>query len=297
MKIERLIYVVSLLALMLIICHIHWNAKNQLYQVKEQMVNMRETYNNKIIQYSEAIEYEFDDMNNLSLLSNTPRIGLYIDSRNCTSCWKRALKQLSQWNDSLEFENSPLVIANNFNSREIKIMQKGTKISIHSIGDKADFLIPMTQFNVPFFFVLKDGAITRPLFSLEQMPRELESLYLNHISIILRSKTTRNHSVASSSLTFAKSHVEVGKVELRKKTPIVYQIHNDSDETCLILRCMPSCSCVVVDSFSTAIPAKGDGYIALSTVQLNKGSFSHSINIQTNFQSLPYSVTFAGYCE
>jgi hypothetical protein len=53
----------------------------------------------------------------------------------------------------------------------------------------------------------------------------------------------------------------------------------------------------VVDSFSSAIAAGEEGALVISTVQNNKGTFNHGINIQTNFQEKPYTVTFSGYCE
>lgn len=255
----------------------------------------------------EAIEYPMDtcqflfcyidSTNSMLSLSGKARIGLYVDAHHCTSCWENGLNLLSKWNDSLFFENTPIVLANNFNMREIRIMQENTELPIYSLGNTTNFLSPLTKFNSPFFFVIENSIISRPYFPSKQIGSSLHLKYLTHIKAVLKSKNKNINSLRNNSLTLLNSIVDLGMVETREKRTIQYKLHNNMNEPCFIFRCMPSCSCVVVDSFSTAIPAGGDGYVAISTIQLNKGEFNHSINIQTNIQSQPYSVSFSGFCE
>ncbi len=262
---------------------------------------------NRLLQYLEAIDYpldscfnlfcSIDSLDNFKAISKKPRIGLYIDARQCTSCWKSEIIRMTRWNDSLHFENSPIIIANNFNLREIKIMQSETEFPIYSLGNVVDFQRPLTKFNTPFFFILNDGYISRPFFPSELENDVFPAKYLNHISAILKPVNPLNRNIENGDLKIYNPIVRLGKVDVRERKPIVYQLHNNNEEPCMIYNCIPSCSCVVVDSFSTSIPPGGDGFVAITTVQINKGEFKHSVNIQTNFQNQPYSVLFSGYCR
>ena len=260
----------------------------------------------KIVQYMEAIDYPLDSCLRLfsyrdsacyfKEISELPRLGLYIDARQCTSCWKKEIERLSSWADSTQFDSTPIILANNFNPREIKIMQNETELPIFSMGNVMDFMHPLTKFNVPFFFVIGNGTISRPLFPSEQLSASFYHKYISHVFAIIESRKSEYENNVTS-ITIHNPHLELGKVGMREKKTFVYRLRNNSNKPCVIYRCATSCSCAVVDSFSSAIAAGEEGALVISTVQNNKGTFNHGINIQTNFQEKPYTVTFSGYCE
>lgn len=274
---------------------------------RELMESQAKMHNNMIIQYMEAVEYPLDTCYNLSCykdsfecfatISKSSRIGLYVDAHHCRSCWQKEIAELSKWYNSLNLYRKPIVLANHFNQREIMLMQKDTEFPIYSFGDVVDFINPLTKFNQPFFFLIDNGKITRPFFPNEKNPYNMSLRYFEHVNSIMKSRYLGETKKKKNKLSIYNPVVNLGRVRLREKKEIKYKLHNKGSEPCMIYKCMPSCSCVVVDSFSTAIPAGKDGFIAISSVQVNKGDFYHSINIQTNFQAQPYSVTFSGLCE
>lgn len=302
-SIITLVYIVAIIILFCVI------VKNASFTDKNNMDTNDHSslYDNKVIQYMEAVEYSVDtcqillchndSLNSMAMISKQPRIGLYIDARQCTPCWKKELKQLAIWDDSLSFDNTPIIIANNFNMREIKIMQESTKFPIYSIGNILNFLPSLTKFNSPFFFVIDKGSISRPFFPSEEDPNSLSLKYLKHIDAVLKKKDSENNLGDSISLIVQNPIVDLGKVRTREKSTIQYSLHNNMIEPCMIYKCVPSCSCIIVDSFSTVIPAGEDGYVCVSTSQINKGDFHYSINLQTSIQNQPYTVEFSGYCE
>ncbi len=263
---------------------------------------------NKMLQYMEAIDYSIGDeilfVNSkgetkfIKDISHLQRVCLYIDSRHCTSCWKDEIRNLSDWCDSVPFSVSPIIIANNFNERELKIMQQGTEYEIYSIGDQVSFLSPLTKFNVPFYFVInQEGHACCPYFPTKSDMGKFPKRYFTHVCSLTSNKNNKAISEGVKKLALLNENVQLGEIPYRKKISIKYKMKNLCNKPCKIFECLPSCSCILVDSFSSVIPPGEIGYLSITTVQNNKGVFDHSVRIHSDFSLRPYEVKFAGVCK
>ncbi len=260
----------------------------------------------KLLQYVEAIEYPIDSNLHftnskeksfrVSEISSYPRVCLYIDGRHCTSCWKDEMRNLKYWNDSARFAIRPIIIANNFSGRELKIIQKQTDFEIYSMGSQINFLPALTKFNVPFYFVMEGGYVCCPYFPSKNDMGDFPVRYFKHISNLTKRMDAKKTGAANA-LSLLNADVELGTVDFRKKISITYTMKNLGNTICKVFDCQPSCTCIVVDSFSSVIPPGETGYVAITTVQNSKGAFQHSVRIHTDYSREPYEVHFTGVCK
>ena len=274
----------------------------------EKSERLCKNLSNKHFQYMETIEYPLDS--NLTFRSNSgeslsvkeisrlAHLCLYIDKRHCSSCWKDEIRNLTNWCDSVEFSSAPILIANNFSRRDLKIMQEETILKIYSIGSQLDFLRPLTKFNVPFYFVLsQDGHACSPYFPSNEDMGVYPKRYFVHARNLTKQAKECEYSEGDDALVLLNENVELGTIPYRKKIDISFKMKNVGKRLCKVLECQPSCSCIMVDSFSSVISPGEIGYVAITTVQNNKGSFQHSVRIKTDFADRPYNVNFMGECK
>ena len=139
---------IFLVIVVLFTLYVYW--ENELLKSaseRDMATTVSTNLSNKQLQYIEAIEYPLDtnmifqccddDSVSLEQLSRLSHLCLYIDSHHCHSCWKDELHNLADWCDSVEFSSVPILIANNFSMRELRIIQSETDFRIYSIGSSS----------------------------------------------------------------------------------------------------------------------------------------------------------------
>ena len=300
---------IFLVIVVLFTLYVYW--ENELLKSaseRDMATTVSTNLSNKQLQYIEAIEYPLDnnmifqccddDSVSLEQLSRLSHLCLYIDSHHCHSCWKDELHNLADWCDSVEFSSVPILIANNFSMRELRIIQSETDFRIYSIGSKPEFLCPLTKFNVPFYFVInQEGHVCSPYFPSKEDMGVYPKRYFVHARDLTKQANNKGLSEGKDILVLLNDNVKIGTIPYRKKVNIKFKMRNMGSRPCKVLECQPSCSCIMVDSFSTVIPPGEIGHVSITTVQNNKGSFQHSVRIHTDFMEKPYSVSFMGKCK
>lgn len=286
----------------------HINERMRLTHESARYKEICRNLSDRMALYAEAIDYPLPTTQSLTdSTGRLVRIGdalqgshlaLYVDSRQCTSCWKGELERLKILRDSCPPSISPIVLANNFSPRELRIMRKETSFPVYGIENDMFFLNPLTKFNFPFFCVVENGErIRMPFYPMDKDMGEVPRMYFKRVSELCTAVEKENLSTGEKGLKLLNPNMELGTLKVRTQRTIRYQLVNKGDETCELYGCSPSCSCIVVDSFSTFIAPGDTGYVAISTVQTNRGDFAHSVNVSTSCRTMPYTLSFHGYCE
>ncbi len=275
---------------------------------KEKLTEQLHLLFNKQMQYMESIRYPLGDRfpiissdgrnMNLDSVVQHARLALYIDNRNCTSCWKKEIRRLEQICDTLHLSEFPVIIANNFTQRECALIQDDCRFPVYNIGNQPDFLCPLTKFNVPFFCIIeKDMSVRFPYFPGDREADESMRRYFDYVRIACAIPREVHGSSQTHSLFIVNDIIDFGEISVRTKASARFQLQNDGGETCHLLDCMPSCSCILIDSFSRIIPPGSIGYVAFTAIKNTKGSFHHTINIKTDYSSQPILLSFRGECK
>lgn len=286
----------------------HINERMRLTRESDHFEEISRNLSDRMALYAEAIDYPLpvtelvtDSVGRSMCIGDAlegAHLALYIDSRQCTSCWKGELERLKVIRDSCPPSISPIVLANNFSTRELRFMRKETDFPVYGIEDDVFFLDPLTKFNLPFFCVVENGErIRMPFYPMDKGMGMVPHMYFKRVSEFCTAAEKEVQSTGSSGLKLLNPNMELGTLKIRTQRAVRYQLVNKGDETCELYGCSPSCSCIVVDSFSTFIAPGDTGYVAISTVQTNQGDFAHSVNVSTSCRTMPYTLSFHGYCE
>ena len=286
----------------------HINERMRLTQESDRFEEICRNLYDRMALYAEAIDYPLSPTASVTdSAGKSMRIGealegshlaLYVDSRQCTSCWKGELERLKIVRDSCPSSVSPIVLANNFSPRELRIMRKETDFPIYGIEDNVYFQQQLTKFNFPFYCVVENGERMRmPFYPMDKDLGEVPRMYFRRVSEYCAAAEKEMMSEGGAGLKLLNPNMELGTLKFRTQRTVRYLVKNTGAEPCAIYSCAPSCSCVLVDSFSTFIAPGDTGYVAISTVQTNRGDFSHSVNVSTSCRTMPYTLSFHGYCE
>lgn len=226
------------------------------------------------------------------ILPNT-RLALYINSRHCGTCWQKEIEYLNSHMDSFSTDVQPIIITQHFTKAGLEIVRTQAKCPVFEIRTEQEFASALVRPMMPFYFLLEDGAkITSPFFPTRNPSSSIQDDYFRRAT----EKCNREVGV-DGDLKVINPDEYLGTLQIRKMCQVKYLLKNKGDETCELYGCSPSCSCIVVDSFSTFIAPGDTGYVAISTVQTNQGDFAHSVNVSTSCRTMPYTLSFHGYCE
>lgn len=262
----------------------------------------------KQMQYIEAIDYSLGDdfvfmdnngkvQNVNTVLLNNNRLVLYIDSRNCVSCWQNEIMRLNALCDSINFENRPIIIINNFSPRDITQIKKDYPFQVYSIGSHIDFVPPLTKYNVPFYFILTpDKKVCSPFFPSDKNLGNLTNMYFKYASTITQ-KTEDEKNLQNEGFIIKNENIDFGKISSRKKISSKFYFKNLCNKPRHLFSCQASCTCIMIDSFSNVVLPNKEGYVAFTTVKNTKGPFHHSILVNTDFTAQPLRLNLMGDCE
>lgn len=267
---------------------------------------------NRLLMYMEAVEYSADStcdvkdaygqVSTLRALGVPGgRLFLYIDRAHCTSCWKKDMEVLSALSDMPLCARDMAVVASGFSGRELNIMRQNTTQDIYDAGDGKSLPGALTKFSLPFFFVLtQDGKLALPYFP----SKEDDEKFLRNYLALAESRMKKHEvdaqphsSSGTHSLVVENENLDLGGVRIRRKASGEFVLKNVGDTDCVVQQIHPTCSCILIDDYPKVIKAGETGCVRFTTVQTNKGTFHHSIRVQTDSDSEVYSFNFHGVCR
>ena len=266
---------------------------------------------NRLMLYMEAVEYtaesiwEITDINdNTRSLRNScteGRFAIYIDRKHCSSCWKKDIEVLLSLSDVPVCAKSLVIVAKDFESRELKIIHRDTGLEVYDAGTKEIMPYALTQFSLPFFFALSpNGKIILPYYPSNE---DNERFFRNYLSLVenrLKHDTKKRETDTGKQqgmLIIKNANLNMGTVKMQRKASGMYEIKNAGRRDVIIRQIYPSCSCVLIDDYPKIIKAGETGIIRFTMVQSTRGQFHHSIQIQTDLDSKPYTMNFYGECQ
>lgn len=268
-----------------------------------------ENIKNKYLQQIDAIEYTFPDStflsdpsgkeHSISLLVDTPRIGLYTDPMQCKSCWEDDLKYLSYICQELEITVEPIVLCDKYSLREMKLLQEKVPYPLYKIEKSAKTLDPLIKFNMPFFFIIdKRGVVSSAFFSSKNLPLYIGEMYFKmakkRCQGVDTSTEETNLKVDADDLELLNPVVDLGEVGLRTKTEVSFKVKNNSKKKCLVLDSSTSCSCIVLDIMPRIILPGETETFTVNYVASTNGRFNQTLRLLTNFQNKPYNLQMTG---
>ena len=266
---------------------------------------------NRLMQYMEAVEYPMDDLIILlgadgdtcdfQKLCADGCLALYIDRAHCTSCWRKDVEVMQVLPDMPGIAKSLVIIASGFGSRELKIVRRDTGLRVYGAETPEALPRALTKFALPFFFALTpDGKVVLPYYPDNDDDEEFLRNYLSLVENRLEKTqlvpwpgSTGRHDT----LVVENADLDLGIVGQRRKVSGKFEIRNEGRRDCVIQQIYPTCSCVLIDEYPKVIKAGETGVIRFTTVQENKGSFRHGIQVHTDMSCEPCSLTFYGECK
>lgn len=266
---------------------------------------------NRLMQYMEAVEYPIDgsevllgadgDTCDFQKLCADGHLVLYIDRAHCTSCWRKDIEVMRVLPDMPGIAKSLVVVASGFGSRELRIIRRDTGLEVYGAGMPETLPRALTKFALPFFFALTpDGKIVLPYYP----DKDDDEKFLRNYLSLVENRLKKNQAAPQShstgrhgGLVVENASLDLGEVRQRRKVSGRFEIRNEGGHDCVIRQIYPTCSCVMIDEYPKVIKAGETGVIRFTTVQENKGTFRHGIQVHTDMASEPCSLVFYGECR
>ncbi len=232
-----------------------------------------------------------------SIAEEEPRIGLYIDRFQCESCWQAELGSLTYYLKKESELPEPIVLAANYNIREIKLLAQRNDTSIPMyITEEIAPLQHIGRVRKPFFFVLEPGGVIASVYYPDEQSVESDSIYFSTIARQYRKKApkTARQPAPEKGFHILEEKINIGEIGLRKKKEVVFRLENNSDKPCDIYDIRMSCTCMMLKSMPQNILPGETGEIRVDFLSLSKGHFSRTIQLTTSYRETPYTLTIQG---
>lgn len=229
-----------------------------------------------------------------NLSAKGPRFGLYIERAQCEQCWERALAFLEKTVPNISYMPKPIILASGYNRCDLQLTLNRHKISYPVyLLDRPWEIEPLLAANQPFYFILETDGNMRAVLYPEDMYELIGEPYLNYVA-----KYCYPDSIAAvqstSDIELINPEVDLGEVPMRKKRTVEVSIRNNGKGKCIIKSVQPTCNCVLVEGYPTAILPGETETIKVAFLSSTTGPIQRNVLVLVEGEKNPYIFKLKG---
>jgi len=229
-----------------------------------------------------------DSMILANLIDKGARIGLFIDRFQCEDCWMRAvafLKKETKNNHLLK----PFILASSYNQRNFFLLNQRYKMPFPVyLLDRPEEITFLLNENQPFYFVLNQDGTMNYIFYPEGLYEQIGEFYLKSVTqyCFQNAKFPQNHY--KSPIALLNPSVDLGKISIRQKKEIIFNIKNTGTNKCSIKNVHPSCNCILLESAPDYILPQQTGKIKVAFLSVVKGQIEREMQFSIDQSQTVY---------
>lgn len=234
----------------------------------------------------------------VQLASKGARVGMFISNSNCKSCWLNEVDYLYKMMEQVKGLQPPFILASNNNYRERRIIYNDYSLPFplyHIDIDSLPEIRHLILTNKPFLFILHpNGVLASVLFPTDAIRLYMKAYFENLVQKSNYSLVNENDNIDNGYLEILNPVVELGKIGLREKQNLIFQVKNRSNDICFISNVHSMCDCILNIEYPDTIASGETGEFKMEFFPTFLGSFSRKISFQTNLCEKPDTLVVKG---